>query len=120
MVSDYKTKDENREGRKEFKDFNLSAYSKQNFGMFGGEVTRCRFRFRDEMVGIFIDRFGKDIPVTPSKDHPGWSETSVEIALSTRFYGWLFALGNGVLLLSPEKAVAGFQKEMKERLKAYK
>ena len=107
-----------REGLEEFKEFNLARYSKMSFGMFGGEPTRVKIAFEDEMVGVFIDRFGKDINVPPSKKK-GWSEIDVEVAVSDIFLGWIFALGSSVKLLGPESIVNHFKNEIRERNDLY-
>ena len=39
-----------REGREEFKDFNLANYAKMSFGMFGGEKTKVKLEF-ERLVG---------------------------------------------------------------------
>lgn len=109
--------DDKREGLEEFKEFNLARYSKMSFGMFGGEPTRVKIAFEDDMVGIFIDRFGKDINVHPSKK--GWSEIDVEVAVSDIFLGWIFALGPKVEILGPKDVVKKFKDEITERLKHY-
>ena len=110
--------DDKREGLEEFKEFNLARYSKMSFGMVGGEPTRVKIAFEDDMVGIFIDRFGKDINVHPSKKK-GWSEIDVEVAVSDIFLGWIFALGPKVEILGPKDVVKKFKDEITERLKQY-
>ena len=64
------------------------------------------------MVGIFIDRFGRDIMIHPSRE-AGWSETNVDVALSDQFFGWIFALGTGVRIVSPEDVVEQFKDGIK-------
>ena len=78
--------DEKRTGRQQFKDFNLARYAKMSFGMFGGDSVKVKISFADEMVGVFIDRFGRDITIRPSKTK-GWSEINVDVALSDQFLG---------------------------------
>ena len=110
--------DVKREGLEEFKEFNLARYSKMSFGMFGGEPTRVKIAFEDEMVGIFIDRFGKDINVHPSKKK-GWSEIDVEVAVSDIFLGWIFALGQNVQIVGPKEVVEKLTKELSEQRNRY-
>ena len=110
--------DVKREGLEEFKEFNLARYSKMSFGMFGGEPTRVKIAFEDDKVGIFIDRFGKDINVHPSKKK-GWSEIDVEVAVSDIFLGWIFALGPKVQILGPKEVVNRIKTEIQERAKSY-
>ncbi len=111
--------DEKRAGREKFRAFNLAKYSKMSFGMFGGEQTKVRIAFSNEMSGVFIDRFGRDIPIHPSRQK-GWSETMVDVAMSDQFLGWIFALGQDVKILSPKGVVERFKKELAEMTKLYK
>ena len=111
--------DELREGKEEFKAFNLAKYAKMSFGMFGGKSTKVKIAFDNEMAGVFIDRFGRDISIYPA-DKKGWSEITVEVAMSDQFLGWIFALGPKVKILSPEEVVDRYRKELKEMVKLYK
>ena len=111
--------DELREGKEEFKAFNLAKYAKMSFGMFGGKSTKVKITFDNEMAGVFIDRFGRDISIYPS-DKKGWSEITVDVAMSDQFLGWIFALGPKVKILSPEDVVDRYKKELNEMVKLYK
>ena len=102
---------EKREGKELFKEFNLAAYAKKSFGMFGGEETTVKLAFKDELVGVLIDRFGKDIPIHPAK-REGWSVTHVTVALSDQFLGWIFSLGRNVKIEGPKEVVDKFQSEL--------
>ena len=111
--------DEKRTGRDKFKAFNLAKYAKMNFGMFGGDQKKVTLKFKNEMVGVFIDRFGRDIRIIPA-DQDGWSQISVDIAISDQFLGWIFALGTGVKITGPEDVVERFRNEISEMMKMYK
>ena len=110
--------DKTRAGKERFSEFNLAKYSKMSFGMFGGKPTRVRIAFCDELAGVFIDRFGKNITIRPSKK-TGWSETSVDVAVSDHFLGWVFALGSQVKIMGPDDVVTAFQRKLKEMLGVY-
>ena len=114
-----KVLDERRTGKDKFKAFNLAKYSKMSFGMFGGMPTKVKIEFNNEMVGIFIDRFGRDILIRPAKKK-GWSEISVDVALSDQFLGWIFALGPNVKITGPQEVVDRYKKELDEMIKMYK
>ena len=103
--------EDKRIGRDLFKELDLAKYSKMSFDMFGGAETKVELAFKNDMVGVMLDRFGRDIPIIPSKEE-GWSETYVDVALSRHFFGWLFALGENVRILSPETVVAEFKRKM--------
>ena len=100
-----------RIGRDRFREFNLAQYAKMSFGMFSGEKTKVKIAFRDEFVGVLLDRFGRDIPIHPT-GKSGWSETLVDVALSDQFFGWLFALGTNVKITGPADVVAKLQDEL--------
>ncbi len=108
-----------RVGRDKFREFNIAQYAKMSFGMFGGEKTTVKFAFDNDLVGVFLDRFGRDITIMPSKKK-GWSETRVDVALSDQFFGWLFALGQGVKILGPSSAVKKFKGELEALQVCYK
>jgi len=91
-----------RKGRELFREFDVAAYSKKNFGMFGGEDTKVDLAFKDDMVGVIIDRFGKSITIRPIEDSDGWSKTTVNVAVSDQFFGWVFGLGGTVEIAGPE------------------
>lgn len=111
--------DKKRVGKEAFENFNLAKYSKMSFGMFHGDQTNVKISFHKDMVGVFIDRFGRDISIQPSikKD---WYETHVDVAVSNIFLGWIFGLGTDVQILGPDKVVKQFRAEIQERAKLYK
>ncbi len=110
--------DEKREGRDHFKKFDLAAYARMNFGMFGGEEVRVKLQFDNEMVGVLLDRFGKDISIYKT-DKPGWSETYVDVALSDQFLGWIFSLGTSVKIVGPDDVVKRYKSEIAAMKKLY-
>lgn len=110
--------DNRRQGREHFKKFDLAAYAKMNFGMFGGEEVRVKLQFRNDIVGVMLDRFGKDIPIRPA-DKEGWSETHVDVALSDQFLGWIFSLGTRVKITGPDDVVERFREEIQAMNELY-
>ncbi|MBQ9333486.1 MAG: WYL domain-containing protein [Lachnospiraceae bacterium] len=100
-----------RVGRELFREFDMAKYARMNFGMFGGEEVRVKLEFENELIGVLLDRFGKDIPVRKATTE-GWSETSVDVALSDQFLGWIFSLGSGIRIAGPEEVVARFAREL--------
>ncbi len=107
-----------REGKSLFREFNLASYSKKNFGMFGGEDREVTIRFKNDLVGVMIDRFGKEIPINPT-ENGDWSETTVTVAVSSQFLGWIFSLGNDVKIMSPSDVVDKFKVEIWTRGELY-
>ena len=103
--------DKKREGKEEFKAFNMPRYTKSLFGMYGGEEVTVTLEAKNGMVGILIDRFGKDIPIKPvDAEH---FRTSVVVAVSTQFLGWIMALGEGVKIIGPDTVVQRMKDEIR-------
>lgn len=91
--------EEPRAGREEFGSFNVSTYSKQLFGMFGGEVRKVTLECRKEAAGIIIDRFGKDVIMQKIDDEH--FICVVDVAISKQFEGWLFSLAGIIKITAP-------------------
>lgn len=117
-IKDTECLDTPRDGKELFKQFDLSNYAKMNFNMFRGEKVSVRLAFENELVGVFIDRFGRDIIIKPfSKE--GWSQTNVDICLSDHFLGWIFAFGTHVKILGPEKVINAYKEALKNASGSY-
>lgn len=106
--------DEKREGEEHFKNFDMTTYALENFSMFGGEIRRVHIEFPNEKVGIFIDRFGKDVDLRSVDDSR--SQVVVDVAVSLQFFGWVFSLGKDVVITKPEAVVTEYIKELKDRI----
>jgi len=105
------TTDEPREGKELFEGFDVANYTKKSFGMFGGEEQIVKLQFENNLAGVVIDRFGKDISIMPA-DEKHFS-INVKVAVSDQFFGWIFALGNGVRILGPNDVL----EQMTEKIK---
>jgi predicted DNA-binding transcriptional regulator YafY len=57
--------DEPREGQEAFSRFNIAHYTNTLFGMYAGDETKVTIEAENGMVGVLIDRFGKDIIIAP-------------------------------------------------------
>ncbi len=111
--------DEKRQGKAYFEDFDMAAYSRMNFGMFGGKEVKVKLRFRNELVGVLLDRFGKDITIR-STDEEDWSEANVDVALSDQFLGWVFSLGTNIRIVGPNEVVERFSTDISAISELYK
>ena len=113
-----KITEEPRKGKKDFREFDLPHYTKSLFGMFGGEEKKVSLEAKNNMAGILIDRFGKDIFLVPvDEDH---FRTQVDVAVSNQFFGWIFALGGDIRITGPEDVVEKMRREAKRLSEQYK
>lgn len=93
--------DKERHGKELFNKFDLAAYSKKTFGMFGGDEQSVKLKATNDKVGVMIDRFGSDIMIIPDKDGKHFT-VNVDVAISDQFIGWLVGLGSGVQVVYPQ------------------
>lgn len=107
-----------RDGQDKFKRFNLATYSKRVFGMFGGEEVELKLMFSNDLVGVVIDRLGKDIFITKAGENSFFA--NVKVNLSPQFYGWLFGLGGGVKIVSPQWVAEEYAKKLTSVASLYK
>lgn len=91
---------EKREGMDNPGTFDVAAYSGKIFGMYGGETETVTIGFPEKLIGVFIDRFGKEIDIRKRED--GYLSVRVSVVLSGQFFGWLSGLGKEVKVMSPE------------------
>ena len=92
---------EKREGMENPANFDVAAYSNKVFGMYGGEAESVTIAFPEKLIGVFIDRFGKEIDIR--KREEGYLSVRTSIVPSGQFYGWICGLGRNVKILAPEK-----------------
>lgn len=103
-----------RDGAKEFKSFDSAMYASKTFGMFHGEEESVSLRCKNEMVGIIIDRFGKDVSLR--KDGEEYFVARVKVAVSHQFFGWLAGLGRDIKIAAPETVAADYKSYLQEIL----
>ena len=91
---------EMRIGKEFFEDFDLAAFAKKTFGMYGGTDRRITLECKNYLIGVMMDRFGTDAMVIPhGADH---FHISVTVAVSSQFFGWLAGLGKDVRIFKPD------------------
>jgi len=101
---------EKRDKVPRFSRLDMAVYAKKVFSMYGGEETDVKLRFENSLVGVVIDRFGRDIAIT--RDDDEHFTVNVSVMLSPQFYGWLFGLAGEAQIISPEYAA----EQMRQRL----
>lgn len=109
---------ENREGRNYFEKFNMAAYTRKMFGMYHGTEETVKIQFINELAGVVIDRFGKDVYLRPVDDYHFIAH--VKVAVSRQFIAWVIGLGKGAKIVSPEAVVEEMKKTIEELTALYK
>lgn len=109
--------EEVREGKEHFKRLDMAAYAKKSFGMYGGKEQKVKLLVKNELAGVIIDRFGKDVMMIP-KDKSHFT-VSVVVRVSGPFIGWIISLGDGVKIIGPDEVVELMRKEVERLTKQY-
>ncbi len=107
-----------REGRSFFKDFDITQYAKKMFGMFDGEEQKVKLLCNNDMVGVIIDRFGKDVNIVP--DNEEHFTVNVMVAVSKQFFGWVISLGEGVNIIGPDSVIEQVNRELDRLIRQYR
>ena len=108
---------ETREGKEVFEKTDPAIYSKNMFGMFSGENETLSIQIPQYLLGVFVDRFGKDISVR--KMDEGKYIVHMQVVISEQFFGWLTGLGKDVIILSPQKIVQEYREYLEGILGKY-
>ncbi len=109
--------DERREGKGQFEDFDIAAYSRKTFGMFAGEEEMVTLICDESLTGVMIDRFGKEIPMRRRED--GKIRVRVQVAVSRQFFGWVTGLGALVKIEGPARVAQAYRKYLQDILGQY-
>ncbi len=108
---------QSREGKEQFAELDMSQYSKQVFGMYGGKLCHVRLSCDKSMAGVVIDRFGTDIIIA---NHGERFEFTVKVMISPTFYSWVLGFGNKIVVVSPPEVRQRVSELAKEVIEAYK
>ena len=87
-------------------DIDIVEYTKKIFSMYSGEEETVRIQFDNSLLGVVIDRFGKDTVTYKSDENSFIAILKVEV--SPPFLGWIFQFGNKVKIVSPENVTEEF------------
>jgi predicted DNA-binding transcriptional regulator YafY len=108
---------EEREGKDHFKKLDMAEYTRKSFSMFGGKEQQVKLLVDNELAGVIIDRFGKDVIMIPTGDKQFTVNVSVQV--SSHFLGWIMSLGPGIKLIGPDDVVEQMRKEIERLSKQY-
>ena len=105
-----------RRGREFFENYDIGELTSRTFGMFGGrEVTIC-LEAHNRLVGVVLDRFGRDIMI--HRKDPEHFKTLVRVNISDQFFGWIASLGP--VIASPDEVRDKYREFLEKSLSNYK
>lgn len=106
---------ESRKGMEQFEKTDPASYTNRTFGMYGGDEETVTLQFPNRLVGVVLDRFGRDADIRPMPD--GFFRVRVKVAVSGQFYGWLAGIGREAVIFSPAYVREQYQNWLEEILK---
>ncbi len=92
--------DDAREGMEQFEKTDIATYANGVFGMYAGESEVVTLEFPNRLIGVVLDRFGKDVSVRPLTDKT--FRARVAVSVSGQFFGWLSGIGSEVKIVKPD------------------
>ena len=90
----------------------------RTFGMFGGKEETICLEAHNRLVGVVLDRFGRDIMIQ-RKDHEHF-KTLVRVNVSDQFFGWIASLGPDAVIASPDDVRDRYREFLEKSLSNYK
>ena len=91
--------DKPRRGKEFFRTFDLPAYLRKHFNMFGGTEYRVTLRCAADLEPVMRERFGRE-PVFCPEDAEHF-HFDVPICVSPQFFGWICGFGGKVEVTAP-------------------
>ena len=88
-----------RRGKEFFRTFDLPAYLRKHFNMFGGTEYRVTLRCAADLEPVMRERFGRE-PVFCPEDAEHF-HFDVPICVSQQFFGWVCGFGGKVEVTPP-------------------
>lgn len=97
-------------------DFAKSLRSMYN--MYGGTQEKITVEFDNSLIGVVIDRYGKDIGVHDATDRT--FKVFLDVQISPTFWGWIFQFGNKAKIIAPQRVVKQAKCEINKLVQVYK
>ena len=108
---------ESRDGKEHFEKFDMAVYAKKMFGMYGGTEVIVKMKCNNNLVGVILDRFGKEISIIPIDNEQ--FTINIDVEISRQFLAWVIGLGCGAKVLGPESVVELMREEGRRVLEQY-
>ena len=116
-MQDMEISEKGRAGQDKFQNFDLAAFSRKTFGMFGGQDTNVTLSCENRLIGVVIDRFGRDLMIVPKTD--GTFRAHVVVTVSPQFFGWVTGIGSGMKIAGPESVRKEYMEYLSNIMEGY-
>ncbi|MCM1144670.1 MAG: WYL domain-containing protein [Blautia sp.] len=106
-----------REGASLFDSFDIADYANKTFSMFGGKEETVTIQFENHLIGVVMDRFGREAAIR--KRDGQYFSARVTVAVSGQFFGWLTGIGAGARLIAPAGVVEQYRQYLRTIMDNY-
>lgn len=103
-MTELNIEEEARLGESEYQAFSPGIYTRKSFQMFGGKEVTVTMQCDEDMAGVMIDRFGKEVSMRRLAE--GKLQVRTEIIVSPPFFGWIAGLNGKVKITAPKQVAA--------------
>lgn len=98
--------DEKRDIRKDLMQKSVGDYHSMYFGMYAGKDEKVTILFHNNLIGVVIDKFGRDVKI--KRMDPSHFTIKVTVSISDNFFGWVCSYRNQVKILGPDWVIKEF------------
>lgn len=106
-----------RKGEQSFINFDLAAFAKKTFGMYGGVDAEVTLECKNGLAGVVIDHFGQDVWMIPQGETH--FKAKVLVSVSSQFFGWITGIGSGMKIIGPEHVKQQYKEYLLNVLENY-
>ena len=99
------------------KELNLQQHIDGIFNMYAGHEEVVILKVHNDLIGVMIDHYGKQIEVIPCDDQH--FSVQLKVQTSPTFYGWLFTFSDQIKILSPQHVIDELHRLLQLNLKNY-
>ncbi len=103
-MCDISLQQEARDGKEVYAAMDMGLYARKTFGMFTGSEVEVKLRFENSLVGVVLDRLGRDVMLVPEGE--GHFTVRTPVVVSPQFFGWMCGLGTQAKVLEPAQVAA--------------
>ncbi len=86
--------------------FSVGEYARKTFSMFRGPEERVHLKLKNYLINVILDKFGKNVYIDKIDDE--YFKVSINVCVSTSFFGWLFQFGDEAQILAPDCVVNAY------------
>ncbi len=105
-LKDVEVLEEKRIGQEVYEKINPADYVNKAFGMFGAKEEDVILSFPERLIGVIIDRFGKEVSIRTGKNG---LRARVKVMASPQFYAWIAGVGKELKIEGPAEVALEYK-----------